>query len=68
MEIKLTVRCQHDFHECLVHDFRGRTDHLKDVVGVVIVTEEQETIGEMINAIVWNLRMKEEKYLSNEIC
>lgn len=53
---QLTVCCQHDFHERLVRDFWRGGNHLENVVGIVIVAEEQETVSEMIHAIVWHLK------------
>lgn len=52
---KLTVGCQHNLHERLVGDFRGRVYHDQDVVGVVVVSEKQQPIGQVIDAVVGDL-------------
>jgi hypothetical protein len=55
-EARLTVGCEDDFDERFVGDFRRRAYHLQNVVGIVVVTEEQESVGEMIYAVVGDLK------------
>lgn len=52
---ELTVGCQHNLHERLVGDFRGRVYHDQDVVGVVVVSEQQQPVGQVIDAVVGDL-------------
>lgn len=52
---ELTVGCQHNLHERLVGDFGGRVDHDQDVVGVVVVPEEQQSVCQVIDAVVGDL-------------
>jgi hypothetical protein len=52
---KLTVRRQHNLHKCLISNLGWRINHLENVVGIIIVAEEQQSIREMIYAVIRDL-------------
>lgn len=53
----LTIRCQNNLNECLVGDFRGWIYHLQNVIRIIVMPKKQQTIWQMIDAIVWNLKI-----------
>lgn len=55
----LTICCQDNLHERLIRDFRRWIDHLEDIIWIIVVAKEKETIWQMINAVLGDLRANE---------